>query len=167
VSDVEGEVRTADAGAGMEEAGLVRRVLATVVDFVVVPVVSFGLLLVTGLMEGPEAYVDGQPVIRGLVLGAGGYLLLNGWLLAARGQTLGKALTGLVIVSADGDAAPLWRLVCIRGPFFALLYLPMLYAVVGLLALLPLIDQAFVLRRDRRALHDLAAGTRVVRRPTA
>ena len=149
-----------------DEIGLlVRRAGATLVDVVVVPLVAFALLLVTGVMQSPEAYVDLQPLLRATGLGVSAYLLVNGWLLAARGQTLGKLITGIAIHDVTTNApAPLWRLVCLRALFFPLLYLPLLFGMVGVLALLPLLDIAFALRGDRRALHDLAAGTCVVRR---
>ena len=149
-----------------DDVGLfVRRAGATLVDVVVVPLVAFALLLVTGVMQSPEAYVDPQPLLRATGLGVAAYLLVNGGLLAARGQTLGKLITGIAIHDVTKDEpAPLWRLVCLRALFFPLLYLPLLFGMVGVLALLPLLDIAFALRGDRRALHDLAAGTRVVRR---
>ena len=153
--------------AVLEPAGIWRRFFAGLIDFIVVPLVSLLVMLVSGAMEHAEAYVGNQPWIRGIGLGIAGYLLVNGWLLYARGQTLGKALTGITVVSdATGEKAALWRLVFIRAWFFAGLYLPLLYGLVGLLALLPVLDHAFVLRTDRRALHDLLAGTRVVRRPS-
>ena len=62
-----------------------------------------------------------------------------------------------------GAKAPLWRLILIRALFFPLMYLPLIYSVVGVWAVLVVVDLAFLFRADRRALHDLAAGTRVVR----
>ena len=149
----------------LENAGIVRRGLACAIDLILVPLVSVLVMLVSGVMEHAAAYADNQPWIRGIGLGVAGYLILNGWLLYARGQTFGKLVTGLAIVAAgDGSKPELWRLILVRGPFFALLYLPIIYPVVGLLAVWPLIDLGFAFRADRRSLHDLVAGTRVVRR---
>ncbi|MEE4284386.1 MAG: RDD family protein [Pseudomonadales bacterium] len=142
-----------------------RRIIASSIDFVLVPLVSFLVMLVSGAMETADAYAGNQIWLRGIGLGVAGYLLINGWLLHRRGQTVGKMVMGIMIVDAQsGEKAAWWRLIAIRALFFPLLYLPLLYSIVGLWALLPLLDQAFALRRDRRCLHDLAAGTAVVTR---
>jgi hypothetical protein len=56
-------------------------------------------------------------------------------------------------------AAPLWKLICIRALFFPVLFL----VVVPWLALLPVLDLALIFGKRRRCLHDLVAGTIVVR----
>lgn len=144
-------------------ASIVRRGIATGIDFLIVPAVSFLLMLVTGAMETASAYAGLQPVIRPVLLGIAGYLIVNGWLLYARGQTLGKLIAKVQIVRADADAvAPFWKLVLIRGWFFAFLYLPLGFSLLGVLVMIPVIDCAFAFRSDRRCLHDLLCGTRVV-----
>ncbi len=141
-----------------------RRLVATAIDFVVVPVVSIGVMLVSGAMESAEAYAGFQPILRPILLGIAGYLLVNGWLLYRHGQTLGKRIMGLAIVrQSDGSKASLGRLVGVRALFFPLLYLPIGFAAIGAWALLPVVDNASILLRGRRCLHDFAAGTRVVR----
>jgi uncharacterized RDD family membrane protein YckC len=104
------------------------------------------------------------------------YLMLNGYTLWHRGQTLGKWIMDIAIVPASshiregvmcgGDEskstyvpAPLWKLICIRALFFPILFL----TVVPWLTLLPVLDQALIFGKRRRCLHDLVAGTIVVR----
>jgi len=148
-------------------AGTGRRILATLIDLIVVPIVSLLVMLVSGAMEDAAAYAGNQPYLRAFALGVAGYLLVNGWLLHTRGQTLGKSITSIMIVAQDtGEKAPLWRLILIRALFFPMIYFLPLYGLVGIAALLPIVDQAFALRKDRRCLHDLIAGTRVVVRPS-
>lgn len=86
------------------------------------------------------------------------FLLLNGHGLHTRGQTLGKRLVGIRIVdAATGGVPPLARLVLLRyGSFWLLNALP------GIRTLAFPLDFGFMLRRDRRALHDLVGGTQVV-----
>jgi len=142
-------------------AGRGRRLLATLIDFLLVPALAILLMLVSGVLEDAEDWsAAGRPVVRILLLGLVSYLLLNGYLLWRRGQTVGKALTGIAIVAADnGDRLPLWKLLAIRAPFF-----PLLYALpVPWFNALPLLDQLFVFRRSRRCVHDLACGSSVVR----
>ncbi|MCZ6643039.1 MAG: RDD family protein [Gammaproteobacteria bacterium] len=143
-------------------AGRGRRLVATFIDMLVVPLVSFLVLLVTGAFEDAEAYAINQIVIRGFLLGVLGYLLVNGWLLYARGQTLGKAIVGITIVSnGTSNQAPFWKLVVIRALFFPTLYVVFFFP----LTLIAIVDQAFIFGKQRRCLHDLVCGTSVVERP--
>jgi uncharacterized RDD family membrane protein YckC len=69
---------------------------------------------------------------------------------AASGKTFGMALLGVRVVSADGaDAAP--RQAVLRTLAFPLSFLLLGLGFIGI-----------VLQRDRRALHDLIAGTAVI-----
>lgn len=147
-------------------AGRGRRFAATLIDALLVPVVAILLMLVTGVLEHAADWSDrGMPYLRMLALGFASYLLLNGWLLFKRGQTAGKAILGIAIVSTKtGEKAPLWKLLFIRGWFFPALYL----IVSPWTAALPIVDQALIFGRRRRCLHDLLCGTSVVlRKPSA
>lgn len=63
-----------------------------------------------------------------------------------------------IVTTSTGESAPFWKLVCIRALFF-----PLLFTLISpVLALLPIVDRGFVFR-NRRCVHDLAAGTSVVR----
>jgi uncharacterized RDD family membrane protein YckC len=143
-------------------AGRGRRLAATVIDMVLVPVLAILLMMVTGVLEHAEDWTsEAMPALRMGLLGLASYVLLNLSLLWTRGQTVGKALLGTAIVQAkDGGRAPIWRLI-IRGLFFPTLYLIVL---VPYIALIPVIDQALIFRKDRRTVHDWASGTVVVRR---
>ena len=70
--------------------------------------------------------------------------------LAMSGRTLGMAAVGLRVVRADGGRIGVGRAV------IRVLVLPLSFALLGFGILL------IVLRADRRALHDLIAGTAVV-----
>ena len=70
--------------------------------------------------------------------------------LAASGRTLGMAIVGVRAVRADGSDINGWH------AFLRVLALPLSFLLFGLGLLL------IVLRRDRRALHDLIASTAVV-----
>ena len=139
-------------------AAIWRRVLATSIDFVVVPGMAMLVMLVTGVIENAEAWVDGFPWIRVFLLGVVGYLLVNGMLLFRSGQTLGKWLLKIRIVDyRSGETAPFWKLLAFRAPFFPLLH----GALIGYWYLL-LLDAVFALRADRRCLHDILCGTKVI-----
>ena len=128
-------------------AGRGRRFVATLIDVVLVPVVAVLLMLVTGVLEHAADW---------------SFVLLNLWLLWTRGQTVGKAAMGITIVDAkSGERAPIWRLF-IRGLFFPTLFMIVLLPYV---ALVPVIDQALIFRKDRRCVHDWICRTVVVTRP--
>ena len=138
-----------------------RRLLAALIDFFLVPIAAMMIMLVTGVMEGPEAYANGVPWLRILLLGVAGYVLTNGWLLWRRGQTVGKWLLDIKIVQMDDPDArpPLWKLVGVRALFFGFPHA----ALIGFWYLV-LLDVLPIFWSSRRCLHDVAAGTQVVRR---
>lgn len=142
-------------------AGRGRRLAATLIDMILVPILTLVLVIVFGVVEDAEDYQSLAWAGWVLVLAVVSYLLLNGYLLWRRGQTVGKALLGVRIMAAESRApAPLWKLVCIRALFFPLLYLVVIWPWL----LLPVADQVFIFGKRRRCLHDLAAGTVVVPR---
>lgn len=86
------------------------------------------------------------------------FLLVNGYLLAKHGQTVGKKLVGTRIVShADEKILPLAHV-------FGLRYAPLsVIAQVPLIGnLFALLDCLFIFRKDKRCIHDLIAGTKVI-----
>jgi uncharacterized RDD family membrane protein YckC len=92
--------------------------------------------------------------LAGIVL----YVAVNGWLLAQRGQTVGKLLLGLRMTRRDGSTAGFARLAGLR---FGVGALVTNVPVVGMLY--ALVDVLFIFRADRRCLHDMIADTIVVK----
>ena len=96
-------------------------------------------------------------MLQSLVLGFILFLLIHGYLLATRSQTVGKALLKIRIVRSDGSPATFARIVGMR------------YLSTSVLASIPvvgwiysLVDSLFIFRASRRCLHDLIADTMVV-----
>ncbi len=141
-----------DDGEGLESAGLWRRFIAALIEIILVPVLTLVLVVAFGVIEHAEDYADAWWLVHVLSLGVVSYLICNGYLLWRYGQTLGKRIMGIRIATTNGEKAPLWKLLCIRFPFF-----PLLYVLIGLL------DVLFVFTRARRCIHDYAAGTIVVK----
>ncbi len=97
--------------------------------------------------------------------GIGLGILLQSLLLAARGQNLGKLICGVRIVSAEtGQPAGFARTVLLRFilPVTIIIGLNMITGVIGFVFLM--VDFCFIFREDGRCLHDLIAGTKVVKR---
>lgn len=155
---------------GLALAGRFRRLIATGIDMLLVPTLTLLLVMISGVVENAEAYGgegwELQMFVKVFGLAVVAYLLLNGITLWRRGQTLGKLFLGIAIVPANTndhwttEPAPFWKLICIRALFFPLLFV----VIAPWLALLPVIDQLFIFGKRRRCIHDLAAGTVVVRR---
>ena len=82
---------------------------------------------------------------------------IQGYPLAQSGQTWGKKLLKLKIVNLDGSQPDFLRLVGLRyGSTQLISLVPFVGGLYGL------VDSLFIFREDRRCLHDLIAGTRVV-----
>lgn len=141
-----------------------RRLLATLIDMMLVPAVTLLFILMAGTVEHAEDFSDAMWIVEALMLAVLAYLVLNGYPLYRNAQTIGKLILRVRIVDhrTDEPAAP-WKLVCIRALFFPLLFLAPFFP----LTLIPLADLAPILGPARRCLHDYAAGTRVVTAPRA
>ena len=86
------------------------------------------------------------------------WLFVQGFTLRKSGQTLGKKMVGIRIADLDGGVPDFARLVVLRYLFVgAVLPIPL----VG--PYFRLIDILFIFRADRRCIHDLIAGTMVVK----
>jgi len=129
-------------------AGFWIRALAALIDFVVFGLVQFSVGLIGG--RGWGADVESTPTFRPMVVlftcvFTAVYTTL---LLALGGQTIGKMLTGVRVVVADEPPSIGAALLRYIGYYASLGTLTLGYMMAGL-------------RQDKRALHDLIAGTRV------
>ncbi len=91
-------------------------------------------------------------------IGLGVFVALHGYLLATRGQTIGKVVMKTKIVTESGEQLP-----------FAELYLKR-YFILQAISLIPfvgmfvgIIDALFIFRSNRKCLHDDIAGTKVIK----
>ena len=86
------------------------------------------------------------------------FMAINSYLLLTKGQTVGKWMLGIRIVDAASNGAA--TAVKLLGLRYVLVLLVMAIPIIG--QLLGLIDVLFIFRSDRRCVHDLIAGTKVV-----
>lgn len=156
-------------GATLTLASRWRRLVATVIDAILVPSLTLVLIMLTNVLEDAEDYADSWWILHVLGLAIFSYLLLNGIGLQRRGQTIGKRLMQIMVVPMQAldhpgnhiEPASLWKLICIRAWFFAFLFV----MVVPWILLLPLVDHLLIFSSKRRCLHDFLAGTVVINRP--
>ena len=134
-----------------------RRLCATAIDDVLVPLLSLFLVMFFGVVEHAEDYQDNWWMLHVLLLAIVAYLLLNGLTLWRSGQTLGKKVMRIRVADADPSHAVtgFWKLILARAWFFPLLFAPLfLGPVFPWLILLPVLDQLFIFGKTQRCLHD-------------
>jgi uncharacterized RDD family membrane protein YckC len=147
-------------------AGRGMRLLAAILDGVIVSVIIWPLFFVFGSMgtlapsdpnSPAEAFANMgrmfQAMIPGYVIAA----VVQGWSLHAFGGTLGKKILGLRIVRTDGSRAGFVRLFFGRG---AAAVVPACIPLLG--GLYALVDMLLIFRDSRQCLHDQIADTIVV-----
>jgi uncharacterized RDD family membrane protein YckC len=140
----------------MRPAGFWRRALAALLDLLVffLVQVSFGFVAARVAGADVEEGAGFLPLVWSftLVFTTVYTTVLHAWL---GGQTIGKALVGIRVVTIDGGPLPVGTaLLRHLGYFASIATLTLGYLMAGL-------------RRDKRALHDLLAGTRVEHTSTA
>ena len=148
----------AETGTGTL-AGRGIRLVAVLLDGVIAFFAFWILSLIAPLSWTPA---PGASLVRFFAVnGTVGFILfviLHGYLLATRGQTIGKALLKVRIVRSDGSRASLMRILGLR-------FLPT--TVIGLIPLIgglyAVIDSLLIFRESRRCLHDNIADTIVVK----
>ena len=146
-------------GEGGNLASRGARLGGAILDAIVSWIVIFPIMYYSGFWQSAMAgeVHFGQQMMLATV-GMLVFLLLNGYLLSKRGQTIGKALVGTRIVSVEGERIlPLLNV-------FGLRYVPMnvIAQIPYVGSVLAFINVLFIFRDDRRCVHDLIAGTKVV-----
>jgi uncharacterized RDD family membrane protein YckC len=134
-------------------AGFMTRLGGCLIDivaiFAVFSLAGHVVEYVASAVFGASFELADWPVVSGLML-AGWAFFYCAYPLAVGGRTFGMAVVGLRAVRADG------RDLDTRGAVLRVLAFPLSFLLFGFGFLLVL------LKRDRRALHDLVAGTAVV-----
>jgi uncharacterized RDD family membrane protein YckC len=127
--------------------GFWRRAFALLVDAVLVWVLLYVGDAASGALDRWDLLARAFDRTWSLVIPAAYFVLLHG----SGGRTLGKALAGVRVVAASGEPLGYGRAL---ARHLAWLLSAFTFGVGFLVA---------AARRDKRALHDLVAGTRVVR----
>lgn len=148
----------APAGEAGMPGGRGARFGAALIDGVIGGLAGWALWKLTPL----SAWVAGafsvwQGLAMQVIAGMTMFALIHGWLLATRGQTLGKLMLKLRIVRSNGERASLARLLGLR---YALGTAIGIVPLVGWLYVL--VDLLLIFRESRQCLHDNIADTIVV-----
>lgn len=141
-------------------AGRGQRFIAAMVDGVLSLVVMIPVMMMLGMFNYIEKGQE-PPFVLTVVaasIGFAVFVALHYMLLVRNGQTIGKKLLSIRIADLEGNKPAIGTILFKR-------YLPI--SIMGLIPVigqvLPLIDLLFIFRKDRRCVHDLIAGTQVVR----
>ena len=156
-AEVRDAPRPADAPGNLASRAL--RFMGSMVDAIVQLAIGAPLIVFSGYWEralaGQVSFGDTLLLILG---GMTVFLLLNGYLLATAGQTIGKRIVGTRIVNVSDERIP--KFLTLVGARYGSTWLISLIPGVG--NLYGLVDALFVFRNDRRCVHDLIAGTKVI-----
>jgi len=136
-----------------------KRLAGAMLDGIIILVPLVIILMPLGILEaasnGNEMTIAQQ--ITGSAIGFIVFLLLNGYLLYKKGQTIGKVIVKTKIVDLNGNVPEFNKLIALR------------YLVFGVTGLIPFVGNVvalanalFIFGKERRCLHDYLAGTRVV-----
>lgn len=136
------------------------RLVGAIIDGLISMAIIIPIMFFTGVLQ--QLYNTEQSLTFGvhvllLVMGWGVFLILNGYLLFNRGQTIGKLVVKTRIVDLNGNIPNFGKLLILR--YFTLglaTQIPFIGSFVGL------VDAIFIFGKERRCLHDYMAGTRVV-----
>jgi uncharacterized RDD family membrane protein YckC len=105
----------------------------------------------------PEANFWTVTPVMNMVVGLLLFFLIHGFLLATRGQTVGKLALGIRIVRPDGSRVSVGRI----GLRYSIGYATTVVPIVG--QIYNIADCLLIFRSNRRCLHDLIADTIVVK----
>lgn len=154
-----------ELGTGGVDTGLAtrsQRLVAAIVDSFISVLAIGPLMYFTGYFE--RVTQQEVTVLETASLGLAGFVLfviLHGYPLATRGQTLGKMLIGIRIVDyTDDRLLPFGRLLALRYlPISVIANIPIPLVGQGL----SLINVLMIFGSEQRCGHDLIAGTKVVK----
>lgn len=120
---------------------------------------SRGSRLLAAFIDGAAVFlIYGIAVFIGhlevLILGIAALWIYQIFLLTTLGQTIGKRFCGIKIVTHDTGA---------NGGFVTnVLLRSILNGLISVIPFYALVDILFIFREDRRCIHDMIAGTKVV-----
>ena len=154
---------------GDELAGRFTRLAAAMVDGLLVMAITLPVGIATGFdVRAQTQQVGLLEQLAMVALGVIVMLALQGYLLATRGQTIGKLLTKIRIVDAKTGAL----ISFVRIYVYRYLWLTPLVLIAALIPgqvddilinLVALFDGLFIFGKERRCLHDYIAGSKVIR----
>jgi uncharacterized RDD family membrane protein YckC len=131
---------------------------ALIVMAVIIPLQYFGGFWTMAMNAARNGYsLPFGTTVLWAAIGLAVFIAVQGWPLHQSGQTWAKRILSIRIVDLEGRKPPLLKLLGLRYlPLQIISQVPVIGVIVAL------VNPLFIFREDRRCLHDLIAGTRVV-----
>ncbi len=136
-----------------------RRLWASMIDGFTIAIVTIPAMYFTGGFDGISEGVKPAftyTLLFGL-LGIVIFFMINLNSLKTTGQTLGKKVAGIKVVTQDGELPTLRKHFLKR---YSVYFVPGQIPVVG--QILSTLNILFIFGKNKRCVHDIAAGTKVV-----
>ena len=155
-------------GINVELAAPWRRIMAALLNLLLLMVLTFGIGLIVSLISSLLGSNFGSPALigYGTVLA---YVIGQAMLMANSGQSLGKRIMGIRVISEDGSEPSLVQYLLLREaavllPLAILLkFLPLIGGMLSLVAASACILMMFMEDGNRRTGQDMLAKTLVIR----
>ncbi len=143
----------------LELAGRGMRLVGAIIDGIILMILLVPIMFASGYMTmAMSGQQPGYGWQMGMTLvGFVCFVVVQGYFLNQSGQTIGKKLLGMRIVDADGNKPDFVKLI---GQRYGITYAIQVIPIVG--NIYSFVNVLFIFRQDRRCIHDLIAGTRVV-----
>ena len=136
------------------------RLWGALIDGLIGIVIGVGAMFVTGYWDrAMRQEITALETVGFGVFGFVMFIVIHGYFLAQDGQTVGKKMVGTRIVSAESnEILPLGKVLILRYlPITVIAQIPLIGGVIAL------VNYLFIFRKDKRCIHDLIAGTRVIK----
>ncbi|MPV85302.1 RDD family protein [Ostreibacterium oceani] len=143
----------------MELASRWARLGGAIIDSLLLGVISMAIFIPLGLISfDPNKPANLVATLFTFIISFILFVLLQGYFLKNEGKTIGKKLLGMKIVTMDGELPDFLPLI---GKRYAVFWVASMIPFIG--GLISLVNALFIFREDKRCLHDLLAGTQVVK----
>lgn len=157
-SNLDADDKSIDGFSGFDLATRWDRLWAYLIDTIILMPILLAILFFTGYLglisENEQFSLVHELLIALLAVGI--FALINGQFLLSSGQTVGKKVLKIRIVTLSDEHAPIKVLLARYGFYWLLAYIPF----VG--QLLNMINVLFIFSSEKRCGHDHVAGTKVI-----
>lgn len=136
-----------------------KRLWGAIIDSLISLIIFVPVMYATGVLQQISSgeSLNFVQQIALFVAAWAAFLILNGYLLLKRGQTIGKVVMSTKIVDLNGNIPDFTKLLVLR------------YLILGVITQIPILgglagiaNALFIFGKERRCIHDYMAATRVI-----
>lgn len=137
------------------------RLGGALIDGALMLLITVPIMFLGGLWEAAATNSSGLGfTLVMMVISIVAFLAIHGYTLINDGQTIGKKILGMKIVSIEtGKIPPVLNLIGLRYlVFYVIGSIPLV-----IFSIIPLLGTLFIFQKNKRCLHDILAGTHVIK----